>query len=95
MRRTIYYNASFQSGPSCPIEAITYLNASGITDPDIRENYCKFVQELMDNDVYHLIDVIYPDLGSNESQNKLNAINATPSDVTKIETALKNMNARR
>lgn len=61
-------------------DAVLYLDNSGIFDEDIRLNYNDFVIELKSGGVYHLIDILYPDLGEDANQNKLNAINPIDDD---------------
>ena len=76
--KKFYFFGSYSS--RCDADAITYLDASGITDPAIRDNVCLLVKELKSEGVYNLIDVLYPDLGSDANQNKLNLVNPIDSD---------------
>lgn len=79
MSKKFIFGGSY-SGNVCPIEATTYLDNQGITDPTIRGNVCTMVSSLISEGVYNLIDVLYPDAGNSASTNNLNLVNPIDSD---------------
>ena len=78
--KNILSSTYIKTGSSCPIEAIAYLNAQGISDTFIRGNVCKMVKSLQDSGVYSLIDALYPDVGTSALTNNLNLVNPLNTD---------------
>ena len=73
--------AGFGSRNTCPVEALKFIDSSGITDQTQKDAICTLVKQLQDSSVWTKLDAIYPYLGSTSASCKWNLKNPVNSDT--------------
>ena len=79
MSRRIRYNG--YSFASCPIEAVNFLSAAGITDATITNAICTLVKDLKDAGIYSKFKALYPIVGGTATTHKYNLIDPQDTDA--------------
>ena len=73
--------AGFGSRNTCPVEALKFIDSSGITDQTQKDAICTLVKQLQDSALWTKLDAIYPYLGSTSASCKWNLKNPVNSDT--------------
>ena len=73
--------AGFGSRNTCPVEALKFIDSSGITDQTQKDAICTLVKQLQDSSLWTKIDAVYPYVGSSSLSCKWNLKNPVNSDT--------------
>lgn len=73
--------AGFGSRNTCPVEALKFIDSSGITDETEKSAVCTLVKQLKDSSLWTKIDAVYPYVGSSSLSCKWNLKNPVNSDT--------------
>ena len=73
--------AGFGSRNTCPVEALKFIDSSGITNQTEKDAVCALVKQLKDSSLWTKIDAVYPYVGSSSLSCKWNLKNPVNSDT--------------
>lgn len=73
--------AGFGYKNTCPVEALKFIDSSGITDSTEKSAICTLVKQLKDSSLWNKQKVIYPIVGGTSSTVKWNLVNPVNADT--------------
>ena len=73
--------AVFGSRNTCPVEALKFIDSSGITDQTQKDAICTLVKQLQDSSLWTKMVAVYPFVGGTASTHKWNLKNPINSDA--------------
>jgi hypothetical protein len=73
--------AGFGSRNTCPVEALKFIDSSGITDQTQKDAICTLVKQLQDSSLWTKMVAVYPFVGGTASTHKWNLKNPVNSDA--------------
>ena len=72
--------AGFGSRNTCPVEALKFIDSSGITNQTEKDAICTLVKQLKDSSLWTSMLAIYPFVGGTASSSKWNLVNPVNSN---------------
>jgi hypothetical protein len=72
--------AGFGQRSTCPVEALKFIDSSGITNQTEKDAICTLVKQLKDSSLWTSMLAIYPFVGGTASSSKWNLVNPVNSN---------------